>query len=41
VYRNKVKVKEQMSLCLTKYHDTKTYSGSGGITLRILNLGIR
>jgi hypothetical protein len=28
-------------LCLTKHHSMKTYSGSGGIASRILDLGTR
>jgi hypothetical protein len=32
----------KLSLCLTKYHATKTYGGgSGRIAPQILNLGIR
>jgi hypothetical protein len=36
-----VKVKVKLSLCLTKHHAMKTYWGSGGIALSILDLGIR
>jgi len=32
-------VKVNLSLCLTNYHATKTYCGSGGSATRILNLG--
>jgi hypothetical protein len=35
-----VKVKIKLSLCLTKHDAMKTYWGSGGIVLRILDLGI-
>jgi len=38
---NKVKVNVKLSLCLTKHHAMKTYWGIGGISPRILNLGIR
>jgi hypothetical protein len=37
----KVKVKVKLSLCLTKHHAMKTYSGSGGIAPRVLDLGTR
>jgi len=33
--------KMNLSLCLTKNHTMKTYSGSGGIHPRILDLGTR
>jgi hypothetical protein len=36
-----VKVKVNLSLCLTKHHAMKTYWGSGGIAPRILDLGTR
>jgi hypothetical protein len=36
-----IKVKEKMSLYLTKHHTMKTYWGSGGIAQRILNVGTR
>jgi len=34
------KVKVNFSSYLTKHHAMETYSGSAGIALRILNLGI-
>jgi hypothetical protein len=37
----KGKVKVKLSLCLTKHHAMKTYWGSGGIALYILDLGTR
>jgi hypothetical protein len=36
-----MKVKVNLSLCLTKHHAIKTYRGSGGIPPRILILGTR
>jgi len=36
----KVKLKVK-SLCLTKYHAMKTYSGSGGVAPRIIDPGTR
>jgi hypothetical protein len=41
-YNTDKKVKKvKLSLCLTKHHAMKTYWGSGGIVLRILDLGTR
>jgi hypothetical protein len=37
----KVKVKVKVSLCLIKHHAMKMYWGSGGIALRIPDLGTR
>jgi hypothetical protein len=31
--------KGKLSLCLTKYHIMKTYGGSGGVTVSVLNSG--
>jgi hypothetical protein len=39
--KNGLKVKVELSLCLTKHHAMKTYWGSGGIALSILDLGTR
>jgi hypothetical protein len=36
-----VKVKVELSLCLTKHNSMKTYWGSGSIAPRILDLGTR
>jgi hypothetical protein len=36
-----VKLKVNLSLCLTKHHAMKTYWGSGGIAPLILDLGPR
>jgi hypothetical protein len=36
-----VKVKVKLSLFLAKHYSMKTYSGSGGIAPRILDLGTR
>jgi hypothetical protein len=38
---NKVQVTINLSLCLTKHHDMKTYWESGAVAPRILNLGDR
>jgi hypothetical protein len=37
----KIKVKVKLSLWLTKHHAMKTYWGSGGVALRIINIGTR
>jgi hypothetical protein len=36
-----LQVKKVKSLCLTKHHAMKTYCGSGGIALHILDFGTR
>jgi hypothetical protein len=40
VIKVKSKVKVKLSLCLTKHNAMKTYWGSGGIALHVLNHGI-
>jgi hypothetical protein len=39
--RWEVKVKVNLSLCLTKHHTMMTYWGNGGVALCILDLGTR